>query len=125
MELKWLEDFLALAEQRTFARASAVRHVTQPAFGRRIRALMEWFGTRLFVRSAQGAVLEPRTTPIESPQSNGMAEAFVRTIRRDYVRVNPLPDAQTVMRQLSAWITHYKHASQHPSVYVIEGNRVC
>jgi transposase InsO family protein len=27
--------------------------------------------------------LEPRTTPIESPQSNGMAEAFVRTIKRD------------------------------------------
>ena len=35
-------------------------------------------------------------------RSNGMAEALVRTIRRDYVRVNPLPDAQTVMRQLSA-----------------------
>jgi putative transposase len=29
-----------------------------------------------------------------------MAEAFVRTSRRDYVRVNPLPDAQPVMRQL-------------------------
>jgi DNA-binding transcriptional LysR family regulator len=57
MELTWLEDFLALAEQRTFARAAAVRHITQPAFGRRIRALEEWFGTRLFVRSAQGAVL--------------------------------------------------------------------
>jgi putative transposase len=35
--------------------------------------------------------LEPRTTPIESPQSNGMAEAFVRTIKRDYVRVSPCP----------------------------------
>jgi hypothetical protein len=56
MELRWLEDFLALAEQRTFARAAAVRHINQPAFGRRIRALEEWFGTRLFVRSAQGAV---------------------------------------------------------------------
>jgi putative transposase len=51
--------------------------------------------------------LEPRTTPIESPQSNGMAEAFVRTIKRDYVHVSPCPDAQTVMRQLSAWINHY------------------
>ena len=36
-----------------------------------------------------------------------MAEAFVRTIKRDYVRVNPCPDAETVMRQLPAWITHY------------------
>jgi transposase InsO family protein len=31
--------------------------------------------------------LEPRTTPIESPRSNGMAEAFVHTIARDHVRV--------------------------------------
>jgi len=35
---------------------------------------------------------EPLTTPLESPQSNGMAEAFVRTIKRDYVRANPTPD---------------------------------
>ena len=38
-----------------------------------------------------------RTTPIESPQSNGMAEAFVRTIKRDYVRVSPRPNAEAVM----------------------------
>src|SRR5215470_3404991 len=48
--------------------------------------------------------LEPRTTPIESPQSNGMAEAFVRTIKRDYVRVSSRPNAESVMRQLPSWI---------------------
>jgi len=37
--------------------------------------------------------------PIESPQSNGMAEAFVRKIKRDYARVSLCPDAQTVMHQ--------------------------
>ena len=42
--------------------------------------------TRSFARDIG---LEPRTTPIESPQSNGMAEAFVRTIKRDYVHVSP------------------------------------
>jgi len=36
-----------------------------------------------------------------------MAEAFVRTIKPDYVRISPRPDADTVMRQLSAWIAHY------------------
>lgn len=43
--------------------------------------------TRRFAREIG---LEPRTTPIESPQSNGMAEAFVRTMKRDYARVSPL-----------------------------------
>jgi len=49
-------------------------------------------------RFARDLGLEPRTTPVESPQSNGMAEAFVRTMKRDYVRVSPLPDAETVLR---------------------------
>src|SRR5207248_7896399 len=60
--------------------------------------------------------LEPRTTPIESPQSNGMAEAFVRTIKRDYVRVSPCPDAKTVMHQLSAWINHYNEVHPHKAL---------
>jgi len=72
--------------------------------------------TRSFARDIG---LEPRTTPLESPQSNGMAEAFVRTIKRDYVRVSPRPDAETVMRQLPAWIAHYNDrtrlsATVHP-----------
>src|SRR5262249_26964785 len=68
--------------------------------------------TRSFARDIG---LEPRTTPLESPQSNGMAEAFVRTIKRDYVRVSPRPDAETVMRQLPAWIAHYNEVHPHNS----------
>ncbi|GJE59027.1 LysR family transcriptional regulator [Methylobacterium trifolii] len=59
MELDWLKDFLALAEQKTFSRAADTRHVSQPAFSRRIRALEDWIGTSLFVRGAQGATLTP------------------------------------------------------------------
>jgi len=69
--------------------------------------------TRSFARDIG---LEPRTTPIESPQSNGMAEAFVRTIKRDYVHVSPCPDAQTVMHQLSAWINHYNEVHPHKAL---------
>jgi hypothetical protein len=36
-----------------------------------------------------------------------MAEAFVRTLKRDYVRVSPIPDAQSVLRQLPLWLAHY------------------
>ena len=51
-------------------------------------------------RFARDIGLVPCTTPMESPQSNGMAEAFVRTLKRDYARVCPVPDAETVLRQL-------------------------
>lgn len=52
MQLKWLEDFIALAHERSFTRAAEVRHVTHPAFGRRIRALETWAGTPLVERGA-------------------------------------------------------------------------
>ena len=54
--------------------------------------------------------LEPRTTLIEAHGAIGMAEAFIRTIKREYVRVSPCPDLDTVMHQLSAWINHYTEA---------------
>lgn len=53
MNLSWLDDFLALAAAGNFSRAADERHMTQPAFGRRIKALEEWLGTELFDRSSQ------------------------------------------------------------------------
>ena len=60
--------------------------------------------------------LLPRTTPIESPQSNGMAEAFVKTFKRDYARVRPRPDAAAVLRQLDSWFTHYNTVHPHKAL---------
>jgi hypothetical protein len=48
----------------------------------------------------------------QSPQSNGMAEAFVKTIKRDYARVSARPDAASVLRQLDSWFEHYN--TVHP-----------
>lgn len=53
MNLSWLEDFLALAATGNFSRAADARHMTQPAFGRRVKALEAWLGTELFDRSSQ------------------------------------------------------------------------
>ena len=50
MQLKWLEDLLALQEAGSIVRAAQHRHVTHPAFGRRLRALEAWAGTPLIVR---------------------------------------------------------------------------
>ncbi len=51
MDHKWLEDFMALASERSFSRAAELRHVTQPQFSRRIRALELWAGTDLVNRA--------------------------------------------------------------------------
>ena len=64
---------------------------------------------------ARQSALEPRTTPVRSPQSNGRAEAFVRTIKRDYVRASEPPDARTVIDQLPGWFEHYNTVHPHRS----------
>jgi putative transposase len=60
--------------------------------------------------------LEPRATPVRSPQSNGMAEAFVRTIKRDYADVSPATDARTFITQLPGWFEHCKAVHLHRSL---------
>ncbi|CAN0402764.1 unnamed protein product, partial [Ectocarpus sp. 13 AM-2016] len=52
MELKWLDDFVALARTGSFSRAADERNVTQPAYSRRIRSLEYWLGVTLFDRSS-------------------------------------------------------------------------
>lgn len=52
MEIKWLEDFISLAETNNFSRSAALRHVTQPAFSRRIQSLENWLGADLVDRTS-------------------------------------------------------------------------
>jgi transposase InsO family protein len=60
--------------------------------------------------------LKPCFTPVRSPESNGMSEAFVKTFKRDYVRVNPLPDAQRALRQIAGWIADYNDVHPHSAL---------
>jgi transposase InsO family protein len=57
--------------------------------------------------------LQPCFTPVESPESNGVAEAFVKTFKRDYVRVSPIPDAQAALAAVSDWMTDYNEVHPH------------
>ena len=59
METKWLEDFVSLAETRSFSRSAPLRHVTQPAFSRRIQSLEAWAGADLVDRSSYPTKLTP------------------------------------------------------------------
>jgi transposase InsO family protein len=53
------------------------------------------------------------TTPVQSPESNGMAEGFVKTFKRDYVNVNRLDNARVVLEQLPGWIEDYNENAPH------------
>ena len=52
----------------------------------------------------------------ESPLSNGMAEAFVKTLKRDYARVSHRPDAASVLGQLDSWFEHYNSVHPHKAL---------
>ena len=67
-------------------------------------------GTRIF---AQQPGLKSCFTPVKSRQANGMSEAFVKTLERDYVRVNPLPNAQTGLSLIGDWIEDYNENHPH------------
>lgn len=77
MELIWLEDYLALAETLNFSRAAEARHVTQPAFSRRIRALEDWTGTPLFTRTTHHVALTPAGAHFQ-----GQAVILVRSLHQ-------------------------------------------
>ena len=65
MELKWLEDLLVLLEEKSVTRAAARRHVTQPAFSRRIRQLEAWLGVEIVDRSTKPVSFRPTGLALE------------------------------------------------------------
>ncbi len=64
-------------------------------------------------RIARSLGLTPINTPVCSPQSNGMAESFVNTFRRDYLSRMDLSDAPTVLAQLPAAFEHFNEVHPH------------
>ena len=113
MQGKWLEDFLLLAQERSFTRAAELRHVTHPAFGRRIRALEAWAGTPL-VEPGGGPV---RLTPA-GEAFRDTAEQLVRTLAQSHdelqavagrqARVITLATGRTLARTIVAdWLTRH------------------
>ncbi len=65
------------------------------------------------VSFARNIGFEVCTTPAYSPESNGMAEAFVKTFKRDYVWFGDLSSAISVMNQLPKWFSDYNENAPH------------
>jgi DNA-binding transcriptional LysR family regulator len=59
MELKWLDDYIALIETGSFSAAAERRHVSQPAFSRRIQMLEDWLGVTLIDRTRKPLQFTP------------------------------------------------------------------
>ena len=66
--------------------------------------------TRLLARSLN---LQSCFTMAYSPESNGMAEALVKTIKRDYVYVNDCKDPETVSKMFPEWFRDYNEVAPH------------
>ena len=71
------------------------------------------FAAHRTIEIAPALNLAPCFTPVESPQSNGMAEAFVKTFKRDYVRVSPIPNAAAALALIDNWMEHYNTVHPH------------
>ncbi|TXQ35057.1 IS3 family transposase [Escherichia coli] len=69
--------------------------------------------TRQFARMLG---LEPKSTAVRSPESNGIAESFVKTIKRDYISIIPKPDGLTAAKNLAEEFEHYNEWHPHSAL---------
>ncbi|HBM3045419.1 TPA: IS3 family transposase, partial [Klebsiella oxytoca] len=69
--------------------------------------------TRQFARMLG---LEPKNKAVRSPESKGIAESFVKTIKRDYISIMPKPDGLTAAKNLAEAFEHYNEWHPHSAL---------
>jgi putative transposase len=110
-------------------RARDIQHLMQRAVaarfgdGGRPDAPVQWLSDNGSIYTALDTLLTaerlhlvPITTPAASPESNGMSEAFVNTLRRDYVAGADLATAPIVLAQVPGWIADYNAIAPHSAL---------
>ncbi|HAI8596862.1 TPA: IS3 family transposase [Escherichia coli] len=105
-----VQDFMPGAVERRFGNelpASPVEWLTDNGSCYRANE------TRQFARMLG---LEPKNTAVRSPESNGIAESFVKTIKRDYISVVPKPDGLTAAKNLAEAFEHYNEWHPHSAL---------
>lgn len=108
-----MREMLIEAVERRFGSVEAVPQ------GKELQFLSDNGGAYIAAETralARALGLKPINTPVCSPQSNGMAESFVNTFKRDYVARMDLRDAQTVLAQLPAAFKHFNEVHPHSSL---------
>lgn len=89
MEIRWLEDFIALARTRHFSRAADEQNVTQPTFSRRIKLLEEEMGATLINRQTLPLSLTPA-----GEEFLRLCEQITDRVRLTRERIQHLADEQ-------------------------------
>ena len=90
METRWLEDFLVLADTGSFTRAAEIRHLTQPAFSRRIKSLESWLGADLIDRTTYPTRLTAAGELLREQAATMLAQ--INSTRAQLRGMQPLPE---------------------------------
>ena len=108
MELKWLEDALALFEEKSFSKAAKRRNVTQPAFSRRIQNLENWLGSNIVNRG---------TNPVTILDGSYALEPEIRSLARRFQELKSIfRTANQNLQRLDVASQHNLAASVFPQV---------
>jgi putative transposase len=112
-------DLISTDIQQLMQRAVAARF----GAGERPDAPIQWLSDNGSIYTALDTLitaerlhLVPITTPAASPESNGMSEAFVNTLRRDYIVGADLATAAIVLEQIPAWLADYNAVAPHSAL---------
>jgi DNA-binding transcriptional LysR family regulator len=86
LDIRWLEDLMAIAETRNFTKASEIRNVTQSGLSRRVQALEHWAGVPLIDRHRSPIDLTEAGYKMlaTANQVLGQLHGTRRTIRQDH-----------------------------------------
>lgn len=109
-----IRDLMTESMEKRFGNVSQVPHSVQwlsdngPAYVARETVS---FGRQLG--------LEVCTTAPYSPESNGMAESFIKTLKRDYATCGDLSSAQRVLEQLPLWFEDYNEKAPHKGLKML------
>lgn len=125
MQVKWMEDFVALAQTRSFLRAAELRNVTPPAFGRRIQALEAWAGMPLVQRGESPLQLTPAGELFLETASQTVigledARAELRSATGRQERTLTIATGRTLARTVMAdWLLRLRPVLKHAQVRIL------
>lgn len=128
MQTAWLEDLIALSDTRSFSRAAEQRHLTQPAFGRRIRSLEQWAGTPLIQSSRAPVTLTAAGDrllqyAIEAVQAMAQARDDVKGFHAGTRETVTLVAGRTLARTIAAdWLARVRRKTAGADLRVKTGS---